>query len=623
MSSPDSDSARLGSELAERAAALRRFDGSPQEFWPAFLELAGRTADAVRAVLIRKDTADKGRWKQMAEWAAPDTTAAGLALFRNALLSLAEHTERDGIARKLLATPTDDTPFVPAGLAVRLALAAQEETCLVALFLPQAGEAAIDSALQRVQLVADVPQSYQEHSTVEQARHDVEKFAVVLDTLAQVNAQTRYVAAALALCNSLASRLHCRRVSFGWHERSFIHLQATSRTERFDRKMAAVQALEKVMEECFDQDDEILWPSPPDYALINRDHEAFARDNHAGSVCSIPVRRDGKPVGVITLERDSGGFTEIELQQLRLCADQVVFRLHDLKRRDRWWGARLVEAARETAANLLGPEHTWMKVTGAGVAVLLAMLFFLKLNYRVEADYILRSHEVRYVTAPFAGYLQEVLVRPGDPVKAGDVVLRLNTDDLLLEEAAGLAEQSRFQREAEKARANNQLAEMRVAQSQLEEVKARLALVRYRLGRAELKAPFDGVVVEGDLRSRLGSPIEQGEALVRLARTDTLYIEAEVNERDIHEVLDKSTGEIAFTSQPRKKYPVRIERIEPAGLPKEGKNVFLARCTVEGRPEEWWRPGMTGVCKLNVGERRLIWILTHRTVDFLRLWLWW
>jgi multidrug resistance efflux pump len=412
-------------------------------------------------------------------------------------------------------------------------------------------------------------------------------------------------------------------VSLGWHENGFVRLQAVSRTERFDRKMAAAQAIEKTMEEALDQDDEIVWPTPEHYALINRDHEAFARENQLGGVCSVTLRREGKPVGVILLERETGAFSEIELQQLRLVADQAVFRLQDLKRRDRWWGARLALAFRETAANFVGPEHTWWKVGGILTAVTLAVLFLLKLNYRVEADYILRSKEVRFVAAPFQGYLQDVLVRPGDVVKAGDVVLRLNKDDLLLDEIAALAEQSKHQREIEKARAANQLAEMRVAQSQLEGVQARLKLIRYRLERTELKSPFDGVVVEGDLRSRLGSPIEQGEALLRLARTDQLYIEAEVNERDIHEVLDKATGEIAFASQPQKKFPVKIERIEPAAMPKDGKNVFLIRCTVDGAPEEWWRPGMSGVCKLNVGERRLIWILMHRTVDFLRMWLWW
>lgn len=623
MANPDTDPSKLGAELGERAAALRRFAGSPGEFWPSLLELVGQAASGSRAVLIRKDLADKGRWKQMAEWSATEASAAGLALFRNSLLSMAEACEKDGVARKFLAVGSEEAPQVPTGFAVKLALLDPKEICLVAIFLPLADAAILEAAIARVQLLADIPQSFQEHSSVAQARTDVEKFAVVLDSLAQVNAQSRYVAATLALVNSLASRLHCSRVSFGWYEGGFIRMQAISRTERFDRKTVAVQALEKVMEESLDQDDEIIWPTPDHYSLINRAHQEFASENHLGAVCSIPVRREDKPIAVITLEREAGPFTEVELQQLRLCADQVVFRLYELKRSDRWWGARLATALRETLEWFVGPERTWLKVAAIAITVALVTLCVVKLNYRVESNFTLRSHEVRFVSAPFDGYIGEVLVRPGDPIKAGASVLSLNTDDLLLEESSALAEQSRYQREAEKARAANQLAEMRVALSQVEESKARLSLVRYRLARSELKSPFDGVVVEGDLRSRVGSPVKQGEALYRVARIDALYVEAELPERDIHEILGKETGEIAFASQPRLTFPVTIERIEPAALPKEGKNVFIVRCKVEGKPENWWRPGMSGVCKLNVGERRLIWIMTHRTIDFLRLWLWW
>jgi hypothetical protein len=32
---------------------------------------------------------------------------------------------------------------------------------------------------------------------------------------------------------------------------------------------------------------------------------------------------------------------------------------------------------------------------------------------------------------------------------------------------------------------------------------------------------------------------------------------------------------------------------------------------------------MSGVAKINVGQRSLLWVLTRRTVDFLRMFLWW
>lgn len=614
--------AQTPASFADEAAKLRQFSGAPQEFWPSFLKLCGEIGGAARAVLIRKDNTD-GRWKQLSEWSLPETSAAGLALFRNALLSMADECGTSGVSKRVLGSDPKAGVTFPAGLAVRLVLASAQDVCLVALFLPNASAADLDSVAMRLQLVADIPKSFQELTQIRQSRADAEKLAIVLDTLAEVNAQSRYTAAALALCNSLATRLQCQRVSLGWFENGFIKLQAISRTERFDPQMEAVVSIEKTMEEALDQDDEILWPSPEHYALVNRDHAAFAKGNGSSAVCSIPLRQSGKVAGVITLERAEGEFALTELQQLRLVADQVVNRLADLKRRDRWMGARIAEDVREKLAGFMGPEHTWMKATGVAIALVLAILLFVRPNYRVEANYILRSEEVRYVAAPFNGYLEQVLVRPGDTVKAGQVVLRLNRDDLLLEEAGATAEMSRFLRESEKARAANQLAEMRVALSQYEEAKARLSMVKYRLARAEIKAPFDAVVVEGDLRNRVGAPVEQGEALFRLARTDKLYVEAEVNERDVHEILNKDTGEISFVSQPHKHFPVKIERVEPAATPKDGKNVFLVRCQVEGQPEDWWRPGMSGICKLNVGNRSLMWILTHRTVDFLRMWFWW
>ena len=33
--------------------------------------------------------------------------------------------------------------------------------------------------------------------------------------------------------------------------------------------------------------------------------------------------------------------------------------------------------------------------------------------------------------------------------------------------------------------------------------------------------------------------------------------------------------------------------------------------------------GMSGVAKLEVEKRNLLWVVTHRTMDFLRMYFWW
>jgi hypothetical protein len=46
------------------------------------------------------------------------------------------------------------------------------------------------------------------------------------------------------------------------------------------------------------------------------------------------------------------------------------------------------------------------------------------------------------------------------------------------------------------------------------------------------------------------------------------------------------------------------------------------RCQFDGPLQAWWRPGMSGVAKINVGSRTFFWVIAHRTIDFLRLYFW-
>ncbi len=451
----------------------------------------------------------------------------------------------------------------------------------------------------------------------------MEKFATVLDLMVPVNAEKRFIAALLALCNGVAARLGCDRTSVGWIEGGYVRLKAISRTEKFDRQMAAAQALEAVMEECADQDEEILWPMPDGAGVVARDHEKFAKEHNAGHLCTVPLRVDSKVVAVLACERQTSAFTVTEMQQIRLLCDQLTPRLGDLKRSDRWIGARAASGIREQAAKLLGPEHTWPKIFSILGVILVAALFLVRVNYRVEGTFILRSDAVSYLTAPFEGFIDKVAVRPGDYLVKGAEVVSLNRSDLLLEQSAAAAEITRYEREMEKARAGKLLAEMRISQALADESRAKFDLIAHRLENAVLRAPFDGVIVEGDLRERISSPVKQGEPLYKFARIEGLYVEAEVNERDVKHLAVNTQAEFAFVAQPRTTFKATVISIESAALAKKDGNVFVVRLKPEDSVEKWWRPGMTGLCKIETSKRSLWWIFTHRTVDFLRMKFWW
>ncbi|MCC6414288.1 MAG: HlyD family efflux transporter periplasmic adaptor subunit, partial [Opitutaceae bacterium] len=151
-----------------------------------------------------------------------------------------------------------------------------------------------------------------------------------------------------------------------------------------------------------------------------------------------------------------------------------------------------------------------------------------------------------------------------------------------------------------------------------------LALTEQRLANAKLTAPFAGVVMDDDdLATKIGSPVRAGEPLYRLARLDNLIVDLQADERDFPYLRAGLTGEIAFASRPGESFPIRVVTLEPVATPGETGNTFLLRAEPVRSGAAWWRPGMTGVAKLDIGHRSLLWQLTHRATDWLRLKLWW
>ena len=607
--------------IIESLERMRRYPGPPNEFWPAFLEGAARLVGAVFGLLMVQQ---EDSWKAMGIWPSRAPMAGRVPDLRHKMEEVAEASAHQGSFWEEMGK-LKGSKLKEALVAVRLKLE-QEERPSVALFLLHVGgdaEPEMEEAVVRLSLVADIPAAYQLGRMAQQARSDVVQFAEALDLMVLLNAEKRYLAAAMTFCNELASRYRCDRVSLGWLKGAYVRLQAMSHMERFEKKMDAVQRLEATMEEAFDQDEEVVWPRPESTHAVVRDHEAFSREQGSKFVVSLPVRLEEKPVGVVTCERSSEPFSEEEVRGFRVLCDQAARRLGDLKRHDRWIGARVVVSSREFLSKLIGVEHTFAKLMALLVCAALAFLIFGKLPYRVEAPFILQTDDLAYLPSPFDGYIAKVHVKVGDRVAEMAPLLSLDTRELLLEESTAIANQNRYSREAEKARAQNALADMRIALALEAQAEARLDLVRYHLNHAELKAPFPGIVVEGDLDELLGAPVKKGDVLFKVAKIENMYVELKVDERDVHEVTGSATGEIAFVSRPDQKFPVKVERIDPVAVVEEEGNVFLVRAVFSEEAASWWRPGMSGVAKVNVGKRNVLWILTHRTIDFLRMFLWW
>lgn len=608
-------------QVIENLEGLRKYDGAPKTFWPLFLENSARLAEANLGLLLVQDEADT-HWKTLCVWPPRERGLVQSAELIKKLEAVAD----DALPRRCAwvdhlsgASKGDATTI----LAVRLDLAEEDWESVAVFLLGKRSDDDIDGVATNLKLVADTPAIYQLGRMARQAKDDVNQFSEALDLMLLLNIEERFLASAMTFCNEVASRYSCNRVSLGWLEGGYVRVQAISHMERFEKKMEVVQRLETVMEEALDQDEEILWPQPSDSTVVSRDHEIYVREQAVSFMASLPLRLDDAPVAVLSCERSTEAFSASELRGLRVLCDQAARRLGDLKTSDRWFGARLAADLRKQIPMLKSAEHTFAKGLGIFLAILLAFLLFGRLPYRVEAPFILRSDDVKYMPAAHDGYIDNVPVRVGDRVAEGALLLTLDTRELLLEESAAIANLNRYSREAEKARAEKALAEMRISLALAAQAQAQLDLIRYKLNHSEVRAPFEGIVVEGDLDELQGAPVSKGDVLFKIARLERMYVEFEINERDVHEVEKGFAGEISFVSQPHLEFPVELERVDPVSQAQEDGNTFLGRGLLPEEKADWWRPGMSGIAKIDVGSRNVLWILTHRTVDFFRMLLWW
>jgi multidrug resistance efflux pump len=597
---------------------LRHFNGNPAAFWPQFIETVGTFVGFTSVLLLLNRNGQQ--WQRLALW--PDKRSLLQApQLQTHIDQLATQAYVSGIHQPKHQRLRRQEQVTYDLLAQQLPLPQGQPTTVLIGLLSDA--TSLTQARRDLQCVLDIPEHYLLNRLLQLSNKEAIHAVQALDLLIAINETKGFQHAVMTLCNELCSRIPCDRVMFGWLQGPYIRLYAISHMEKFNRKTEVIQQLEQMMEEAVDQDAELLYPRSEESITVVRSHQHYARNCGVEGLLSVPLRCNNEVVGIITCERNHDVFNHHEARILRLYADQVVYRLHESQQRSRWFGTRWWLAFKQGLSKLFGVEKTLVKAMSILFAALLGYLLFGSLPYRVEAPFILQTDALSFVNSPFDGYVQAVEVKVGDVVKQHEPLLQLDMDQLLLQESEATADVSRYQREEEKARAENALADMRIAAAMKEQSIARLEEVQYFLSRANLQAPADGIIVEGELDKMLGAPVKQGDVLYKVAALDQLYIEMAVDERDIHQITNYQAGEFTFLSRPDLHFALQVEHLNPVAEVKEEVNAFVVRGQLIAPVENWWRPGMSGIAKIDVGERTPGWILLHRTIDFLRMWLWW
>jgi RND family efflux transporter MFP subunit len=450
------------------------------------------------------------------------------------------------------------------------------------------------------------------------------RLKLALDLVATLLEHPRFSDSATAFTTELAARLGCDRVSLGILKGRRVKVSAVSHSPQFDRRASLMLAVENAMEEAIDQEETVVCPAGPgDRPVVALAHEALLRESQAGGAATFPLAHGDRVVGALTLERASG--YRFDAATLVICeaVASVAGPIVDLKRGNEiglpGHAGRSVKTLWE---QLVGPGHTALKLGTPAVVAIVAFLAFATGDYRVSANSILEGTVQRAITAPINGYVKEAPLRAGDTVTQGQIIGRFDDRDLKLERVKLSSQRDQYVRQYREAMGKRERAQAQIVSAQMAQADAQLALIDEQLARTVMVAPFDGLIVSGDLSQNLGSPVERGQVLFEVAPLDSYRVVLQVDERDIAHIATDQRGQLTVSSIPGERFGFTVSTITPVNTAKEGRNFFRVEAGLENPPGLRLRPGMEGVGKIYVDERKLVWIWTHGFTDWVRLWVW-
>ncbi|MCR5868328.1 HlyD family efflux transporter periplasmic adaptor subunit [Aquincola sp. J276] len=451
--------------------------------------------------------------------------------------------------------------------------------------------------------------------------------AVLAACQAALLGQPTLAPAARALARTLADGLGLDRVAVGIVQRSLVRVVAVSDGDAPPPSSRREGATEAAMAEALDQQALVIEPEPAGAGGTPRITLAHRRlaERPGDLAATLPLFVQGRPVAALCLLRRAGAAGPARLSADELALLQQVGALAGpvlqlLQLNERAFPTRLLDGLRAW----LQPAdrgRAALRGTAAVAAVALAVLSLVPMPARVGGAARVEGAVQRVLVAPTDGFLENAHARAGDEVRAGQVLAELAQQDLQLDRQRWASQLAQHQNSLAAANARRDRAQLVIQQQRAAEAEAQLALAEMKLERAQITAPFDGMVIRGDLTQQLGAPVQQGTELLTIAPRERFRVMVQVDERDIAAVQPGQTGTLALSALPWDTTALKVLRITPMATAVEGANVFEVEAALIDPPAAL-RPGLQGQARIGVGLQPPLWSAARRAVQAARLAAW-
>ncbi len=247
--------------------------------------------------------------------------------------------------------------------------------------------------------------------------------------------------------------------------------------------------------------------------------------------------------------------------------------------------------------------------------------------------------EVKSKTA--SGQITKMTVEVGSYVKPGDLIVQIDTRDLINASNQAQADFDAAQAKlntstAQKKRSDdlfkqriitateNETANLDFANSQASFVRAKtsLDLAQQRLEDATVRAPVEGTVIDktvslGQVIQAGTSSVGGGSTILKMANLQRVRARALVNETDIGQIMAGQEATVTVDAFPDRPFHGKVEKVEPQAVVQQNVTMFPVLISLTNE-EGLLKPGMNGEAAVLVDRRTSVLAIPNDAVRNMR-----
>jgi len=215
------------------------------------------------------------------------------------------------------------------------------------------------------------------------------------------------------------------------------------------------------------------------------------------------------------------------------------------------------------------PWNTFWKISPVIWMVLLFVILFIPMNWGAPSGPILVLRQAVAIVPNVAGEVIDVPVEPNKPLKAGDVLFRIDPVPYEAQvrqieaqlELANIRLAQATELEQKKA---GPLVNVQQRQAEVDALRAQLSAAKWNLDKTVVRAPSDGLVTNVGLRKGARVAAFPVAAVMAFIETDETLIGVQVQQIYARHVAPGQPVELAFKFLPGKVYGGRVVALLPA-----------------------------------------------------------